>query len=264
LNFGRLADLRAIMLEEGDGDKAVWATEVGWTTDAVQASQRWLEVTEREQAEYLGAVLEKAGRDWPWLERIAVWNLSQGLPEDDEKQGYNILSSDGSPRAAYQTLAAMLRGQQVRELEAPAQQAVVEILASDVAIRLSDVDTFYPHWARPHCGSVPCRRWSGRFYVQAPGTGLWKLRMETMQVEEPGNLVWLNGHLLDPPAIPLRGKPDYTSVWTALEMAVPASFLRAGVNTIEVRSSPRLPVYQAGRARFESMQFRDLRLVRDS
>ena len=264
LNFGRLADLRVIMAEQGDGDKPVWATEVGWTTDAVQPGQRWLEVTESEQAEYLGAVFEKAGGEWPWLERIAVWNLSQGLPEDDEKQGYSILASDGSLKAAYQTLATMLRGQQFREQDAPAQEAVVEILASDLAIRLSDVDTFYPHWARPHCGSAPCRRWSGLFYVREPGTGLWTLRMETMQVEEPGNLVWLNGHLLDPPAIPLRGKPDYTSVWTALEMTVPASFLQTGVNTIEVRSSPRLPVYQAGRARFESMQFRNLRLVRGS
>ena len=252
------------MMKEGDGEKPVWATEVGWTTASVQANQRWLEVTDSEQAEYLGAVFENAGRDWPWLERIAVWNLSQGLPEGDEKQGYSILSSDGSLKAAYQTLAGVLRGQQLREQHVPAQEAVVEILASDLAIRLSDVDTFYPHWSRPHCDSVPCRRWSGRFYVQEPGTGLWKLRMETMQVEEPGNLVWLNGRLLDPPSIPLRGKPDYTSVWTAVEMAVPASLLQTGVNTIELRASPRLPVYQAGRARFESMQFRDLRLVRDS
>jgi hypothetical protein len=88
--------------------------------------------------------------------------------------------------------------------------------------------------------------------------------METMQVEEPGNLVWLNGQLLQPPAIPLRGRPDYTSVWTALEMTVPASFLHTGVNTIEIQSSPRLPAYQAERARFESMQFRGLHLIRDS
>jgi len=35
--------------------------------------------------------------------------------------------------------------------------------------------------------------------------------METMQVEERGNLVRINGQPLEPPAIPLRGKSDSTS-----------------------------------------------------
>jgi hypothetical protein len=264
LNFARLVDLRAIMVEQGDGDKPVWATELGWTTAPARASQRWLGVSETEQAEYLGAAFEKASREWPWLESIAVWNLSQGLPEDDEKQGYSLLSPDGSVKVAYRTLAGMLRGQRISEPTKPDQKAQVEILACDVAIRLSDVDTFYPHWGRPHCGSVPCRRWSGQFYIEEPGASAWRLRMETMQIEEPGNLVWINGQLLQPPAIPLRGRPDYTSVWTALEMTVPASFLKPGVNTIEIQSSPRLPAYQAERTRFESMQIRGLHMIRDS
>jgi hypothetical protein len=130
-------------------------------------------------------------------------------------------------------------------------------------VRLSDVDTFYPHWARPHCGSVPCRGWTGQFYVPEPGTIPWQLRMEIMQVEEPGNLVWINGHLLSPAAIPLRGRPDFSSVWTAMEMPVPATYLHAGANTFEIASSPRLPVYQDGLARFESLQIRHVRLTTD-
>jgi hypothetical protein len=85
--------------------------------------------------------------------------------------------------------------------------------------------------------------------------------MEIMQVEEPGNLVWINGHLLDPPAIPLRERPDFSSVWTSVEMPVPADLLRPGVNILEIGSSPRLPVYQDGRAHFESLQLRNLRLT---
>jgi hypothetical protein len=88
--------------------------------------------------------------------------------------------------------------------------------------------------------------------------------MEILQVEEPGNLVWINGRLLDPPTVPLRGRPDFASVWTAVEMTVPGAYLRPGVNTLEIRSSPRLPVYQDGHARFESLQFRDVRLTTDS
>jgi hypothetical protein len=138
---------------------------------------------------------------------------------------------------------------------------LVEILAPDVVVRLSDVDTFYPHWARPHCGSVPCRRWTGQFYVVEPGLKAWQLRMEIMQVEEPGNLVWINGQLRHPPGLPLRGRPDFASVWTAVEMPLPASLLRPGFNEIQIESSPRLPAYQDSHARFESLQFRNIRLA---
>jgi hypothetical protein len=261
LNFARLADLRIIMVENGDENKPVWATELGWTTSTVGAERQWLRVLEEERSRYLLRAIEQAVRDWPWLERIAIWNVSSGLPVSDERRGYSILADDGTPKPAYRALAEVLKEQERGKTTRQDSGGLVEILAPDVMVRLSDVDTFYPHWARPHCGSVPCRRWSGSFYVNEPGTGPWRLRMETMQVEEPGNLVWINGHPLDPPAIPLRGRPDFASVWTAVEMPVPAGLLRPGVNTIQIGSSPRLAVYQDGRAHFESLQLRHVQLV---
>ena len=267
LNFARLADLRGIMVAEGDGEKRVWATELGWTTDPVGEEQQWLRVSEEEQAQYLVGAFEQAAQEWPWLERVAVWNLSMGLAADDEMRGYSILATDGTPKPAYHALAELAgkQGPTARETtrNGGTEAHSVEVVAPDVMIRLSDPDTFYPHWARPQCGSVPCRQWVGQFYVQEPGTGSWHIRMEIMQVEEPTNLVWINGQLLDPPALPLRDRPDFSSVWTSAEMQFPASLLRPGVNTLEVHSGPRLPVYQSGRARFESLQFRHVRLTRD-
>lgn len=272
LNYARLADARAVMVEEGHGDKPVWATELGWTTESVGPGRQWLQVSEQEQASYLVRAFEKAGQQWPWLEGIAVWNLSAGLAAEDEKRGYSLLADDRTPKSAYVALAAMARKQDGESTALPmgdthggqAETAEIEILAPDVVVRLSDVDTFYPHWARPHCGTVPCRHWIGQFYLQDPGAGTWQLRMEVMQVEEPGNLVWINGHPLDPPAIPLRHRPDFASVWTAAEMPVLPGVLQPGVNTIEIRSSPRPPLAQDVHAHFESLQLRHLRLVTDS
>jgi hypothetical protein len=264
LNFARLADLRAIMVEADDSNKAVWATETGWTTEAATPEQKWLRISEAQQGRYLVEALQSSSRDWPWLERIAIWNLSLGLPPDDEKRGYSILASDGRPKAAFQALAAVARRQGrtavLEEGNGEASEQTVEILAPDVIVRLSDVDTIYPHWTRPYCISVPCRQWYGEFYVRDPGISSWQLRLEIMQVEEPGNSVWINGNLLNPPAIPLPGRPDFASVWTAVEMPVATGMLQPGVNTIEVRSSPRLPVYQDTNARYESLQLRHVRL----
>lgn len=263
LNFARLADQRAIMVEAGDADKPVWATELGWTTESVETEQQWLRVDEQEQARYLVGAFHKAGEEWPWLQRIAVWNMSVGLAPDDEKRGYSILAGDGTPKPAYEALAETFAAVGAGEEGGAGDGRLVQILAPDVVVRLSDVDTFYPHWARPHCEAVPCRSWRGQFYVRQPGTVPWRLKMEIMQVEEPGNLVWINGQLLDPPFLPLRGRPDFASVWTAVEIPVPSALLRPGANTLEIRSSPRLPVYQLGQARFESLQFRHVRLATD-
>jgi hypothetical protein len=266
LNVARLTDLRAIMLEEGDGDRPVWVTEVGWTTDPLGPEQQWVGVSEEEQGSYLVGVFQKASQEWPWIERMAAWNLSTGLPVDDEKRGYSLLEEDGTPKPAYTALSEMAKEQwakATRQTEGAAT-GTVEILAPDVAVRLSDVDTYYPHWARPHCRSVPCREWRGQFYIRDPGDGAWQLHMETMQVEELGNLVLINGRLLEPPSIPRRGRPDFASVWTEVAMTFPARLLQPGVNLVEIRSSPRLPVYQDKHAHFESLQFRRLRLIPES
>ncbi|MGD8399198.1 MAG: hypothetical protein PVG11_10125 [Anaerolineae bacterium] len=262
LNVARLADLRAVMVARGDAGKPVWATELGWTTDPVAPEQAWLAVDEATQADNLVDVMHKAEREWPWLERIAVWNLSTGLTGDDERRGYSLVGDDGAPKPAYDALRALAPHPSAAATPAPDADRPVEILAPDVTIRLSDVDTFYPHWARPHCGTAPCREWTGHFYVPDPGAGSWQLRLEVMQVEEPGNRVWINGQALDPPGLPLRQRPDFASVWSALSVPVPAGVLRPGPNTITVRASPRLPVYHNEHGCFDSFQFRHVRLLK--
>jgi len=260
LNFARLADQRQIMVEAGDAHTPIWATETGWIIEPVVPEQQWLRVTEDQQASYLIGAFEKARREWPWLELLTVWHLSAGLPADDEKRGYGIVYDDYRPRPAYEALAATLPHRPLLSPETATVKAV-EILSPDVAVRLGDVDTFYPHWARLHCRQVPCRRWTGQFYVDDPGPSPWRLSMEIMQVEEHGNLIRINGHALEPPAIPLRGKPDFASVWTVAELSVSPGVLLPGLNVIEVQLSPRLPVYHGGHVRFESLQFRGIRLA---
>ena len=263
LNFARLLDLREIVVRNDDAHKPVWATEVGWTTAAVAEEQAWLQVSEIQQAAYLIGAFERATQEWPWLEMIAVWNLSAGLQAEDEKRGYSIVDDAYRPSPAYVALAAMAkRRMSGRVVLTPSDNGTVQILAPDVVVRLGDVNTFHPHWARIYGGEAPCRRWKGEFYMDEPDNALWQLTMEIMQVEERGNLVTVNGQPLEPMAIPLRGKLDFASSWSTAFLGVPSDVLRPGLNVIEVADSPRLPVYQDSHARFESLQFRNIRLVR--
>jgi hypothetical protein len=261
LNLSRLEELRQIMVDYGDAHKAVWATEVGWTTEAVDDEHSWLEVSEEQQALYLKGTFDKARRDWPWLEMIVVWNLSIGLPAEDEKRGYSIVNDDYSPRPAYVAVSTMPKRWAPRRVDLGKGQNGVQILAPDVTVRLGDVDTLHPHWVHIYGGRAPCRQWVGDFYVERPGKAAWQLTMEIMQVEEQGNVVMINGQPLNPMTIPLRGKPDFASSWSTAFLDVPAQVLRAGHNAIEIAASPRLGGYQDSHSRFESLQFRNVRLV---
>ena len=196
LNFARLEDVREIMVANGDADKPVWATEVGWVAEAVKEEQAWLQVTEEQQAAYLIAAFERAGEEWLWLERIAVWNLSVGLETDDEKRGYSIIDDGYVPRPAYEALVAMPKRDTAETTPSVSPETnLVQVLARDVVIRLGDVDTFHPHWTRIYGGEAPCRSWRGEFYVDQPEDGNWQLCLEIMQVEEQGNLVKIRGRV---------------------------------------------------------------------
>ena len=145
LNMNRLLDLRAIMEAHGDEAKSVWATEIGWTTRGTGA-HAWQTVTPEEQADYLRRAWAKAQSDFPWLDVFTVWNLSQGLSEQDEKAGYSLLDEAGLPKTAYGALkevfAEATPGQAPRALSLrdwlPAPAASVAILARDEEVHLGD------------------------------------------------------------------------------------------------------------------------------
>jgi hypothetical protein len=96
LVFGRLADLRAIMIEHGDGHKSVWITEMGWTVEP-PPGQPEIGVSPAQQATYLTGALDRVRREWPWVKLVTVWNLSQ--PEvGDPFGGYSLVDPAGKPR----------------------------------------------------------------------------------------------------------------------------------------------------------------------
>jgi hypothetical protein len=106
LNLARLLDLRQIMTGHGD-DKPIWITELGYTVQPGLHPH----VTPEAQADYLAGAFEHVRRRWPWVEMLAVWNLSYGQALDDavgaEMAGFSVVYPDLNPRLAYYVLQAM-------------------------------------------------------------------------------------------------------------------------------------------------------------
>jgi hypothetical protein len=264
LNFARLTDIRHIMVQYDDSDKPVWATEVGWITEPAPESKLWQQVTLEEQAKYLVGAFRSAAANWPWLELFVVWNLSVASDPPDIA-GYSIVNRDDAPRPAFEALVSAEKPLQVYRSDARVPMRATQVIAPDVVVHLGDSLTVNPGWSPLYCESEPCREWQGYFYVpesllDSNRDQTLTLRIETMQVEEQGNLVHINSRPLSPHAIPPRPKPDFTTAWTTTEMMIPANTLTAGLNTIHIMASPRLVPFQTG-IRFESLQIRNIQIA---
>jgi photosystem II stability/assembly factor-like uncharacterized protein len=146
LNMNRLLDLQAILADHGGASTPIWATEAGWTT-AASGEAAGRAVTPQRQADYLVRAWEMAGTAFPTLEVWTVWNLSAGLPPEDEMAGYSLLAQDGRPKPAFAALQRALDSTADRrpefDLWAVADRlltraAPVPILAPDAEVHLGD------------------------------------------------------------------------------------------------------------------------------
>jgi hypothetical protein len=120
--FRGAEDLRQIMLDDGFGDKPMWATEFGWIrnpdTDgygwcklvpAFNDAFGWMLVSDLQQADYLSRAFAYADAHWPWMETMFVWNLDwndQGW-DCDHIRFFSLRYVVGHASPAYEALAAM-------------------------------------------------------------------------------------------------------------------------------------------------------------
>ncbi len=265
LVFRRLESLRAIMLENGDGHKPVWITEMGWTVDS-PPNQPDIGVSLAQQADYLSAALGQVRREWPWVELLAVWNLSQPEP-GDPFGGYSLIDLTGKPRPAYEAWqqAAGTRTTGLRDtgprarsgfLAGSRQPEWVQVLAEDAVIHLGDSDLPSPWWPLL-AGRKPSLTWTGGFYLDDPGSSDWVLVLELMQQNEVGSSIAVNGV----PLAPDLPQGDFARRWLTVRRRVPVSALRPGYNELTVTAARLAPDLQHDDFAWDDFQIRNVRLM---
>lgn len=256
--FRRLAELRQIMLENGDAHKPVWITEMGWTVDP-PPDQPDIRVTVEQQADYLVDALEIIRREWPWVELITVWNISRPAP-GDPFGGYSLLDGGGRPRPAFQAWQQAAGSRSGRGLPAPtpaAQPNPVSILAQDAIIHLGDTD-LQPPWWPLYAGRKPSLNWTGGFYLVDPGQSDWELHLELMQQNEIGATIAVN----ETPLAPDLPPQDFTRRWLTVSRVVPVELLRPGYNELTFTTARLLPDAQHDEFVWDDFQVRNVRLVK--
>ena len=107
LNFSRLIALREIMVEHGDGQKSLWASNWGWNhlpESWTGEPSIWGNVTKEKQQKFTIDALTRATREWAWLGGMILHQWQPDVADDDPQWGFAIINQQGEPRALLQSL----------------------------------------------------------------------------------------------------------------------------------------------------------------
>ena len=107
LNFSRVIHLREIMVANGDGHKAVWASHWGWNSlpsDWSGAVSVWGQVTQQQQLEYTTQALGRIEREWTWLAGAILHHWQPDSELNDPIWGFALIDSENQPTPLWQTL----------------------------------------------------------------------------------------------------------------------------------------------------------------
>jgi ligand-binding sensor domain-containing protein len=218
-------------------------------------------VTPAQQQRYTLEMIALAEDRYPWLRGIALWELNA----EQDLYGYNLWHGDDDLSPLYRALVdgcTQRRADCAQDpSDQPAATQTIPVLAADAAIRLGDRGQLHPHWVHLYQdGENPSLYWQGEFFLRREQLGQpLDLLVETMQIDQPGNQIWINGHHLAD-LLP-RPRPDATSTWATQRHRIAGERLRPGLNTIRVTVGQRTPTRQYSWWRYENFMFRHLRFV---
>jgi outer membrane protein assembly factor BamB len=101
--YGHVTLLRDEMTADGEGNKHLWITAIGYQTAGDQA------VDPAQQSTYLQGVFDRSETFYPWISGIFVRDLGGA----SATLSYDLLNADGSPRPAYGALSSYFAKQKV-------------------------------------------------------------------------------------------------------------------------------------------------------
>ena len=104
-NLSRLLLLREVMVRNGDANKAIWISELGWDAPPPDfpGPATHGRVTEERQARYTVAAYERAQQEWPWVGAIFYWYFRRVSDESRKEVDfyYRLVDPDFTPRPVY-------------------------------------------------------------------------------------------------------------------------------------------------------------------
>lgn len=142
INVRRIELLRQLMVEAGDGDKAMWLNEYGWNAApaTIPADELvWRRVSEEEQARWTPEGIAWMREHLPWVGVVSIWYFRQigTVPPSDPIYYFRLVDVEFTPRPVYLTVQ---RDAIARQLALPGRYGEMEapVVALGTWPRVSD------------------------------------------------------------------------------------------------------------------------------
>jgi len=130
VNYGRVEYIRDIMLRNGDGDKAIWISEMNWNVAPDDVPPDYGRVTLDQQARWAPLAYQRAQEEWPYVGVVNFWYFKR--PSDDWEQAgrpeayFRMATPDFELLPVYDTMAEYMQEPPVlyKGLHAPDHWAI--------------------------------------------------------------------------------------------------------------------------------------------
>ncbi|MFN2200379.1 MAG: cellulase family glycosylhydrolase [Caldilineaceae bacterium] len=110
LNISHHQFLRDLMVENGDADKPIWISEMGWNAAPDDVNPQYGRVTLEQQARYLPLAYERVREDWPWIGVANTWYLKRATDAWEQNRQpeayFRLLAPDFTPQPVYEAMRA--------------------------------------------------------------------------------------------------------------------------------------------------------------
>lgn len=110
INYARPEYIRDLMLKNGDGNKAIWASEIGWNSTPEGIYPDYGYTPEELRGEYLATAFERQQREWHWMGVTTVWFFKR--PDESEANQsqyyFQLVRPDFTPLPAWEELKAYI------------------------------------------------------------------------------------------------------------------------------------------------------------
>ncbi|NHZ71743.1 MAG: cellulase family glycosylhydrolase, partial [Aquificales bacterium] len=90
INYPHNLLVRDMMVQNGDGRKPIWISEMGWNTVPEEIPANFGRVSEAEQAKYTVEAFQRQQAEWPWLGVNTIWFFKR--PGDWEQGVDHVVS----------------------------------------------------------------------------------------------------------------------------------------------------------------------------
>jgi len=113
VNFSRPRFMRDIMVQNGDGHKPIWISEMNWNAAPADVEARYGRVTLDQQARYAVLAYERAESEWPWMGVISFWFFKRADDTWEQNQQpeayFRMVTPDFEPLPAYGAMQSHIR-----------------------------------------------------------------------------------------------------------------------------------------------------------